>query len=34
MKIRPEEADLFHADGEADRYNEVKNCFLHFSKRF
>jgi hypothetical protein len=33
MKIRPEEAELFRADGEADRYDEVKNCFLQFSKR-
>ena len=32
MKIRPVEAEYFHADGQTDRYNEVKSRFSKFCK--
>ena len=30
MKIRPLEAELFHADGQADKYDEANNRFSQF----
>jgi len=30
MKIRPEGAEMFHADGRTDRYHEVNSCFSQF----
>jgi hypothetical protein len=33
MKIRPTEAELFHADGQTDRHDEAKSRFLQYVKR-
>jgi hypothetical protein len=32
-KIRPMEAELFHADGRADRHDEAYSCFSQFFER-
>jgi len=33
MKIRPVAAELFHADGQADRHDEANSGFLQFCER-
>jgi len=33
MKIRPVGAELFHADGRTDRYDEANNRSSQFSER-
>ena len=33
MKIRPVEAELFHADGQTDGHNETKSRFSQFCER-
>jgi len=33
MKIRPVAAELFHADGRADRHDEANSVFLKFCER-
>jgi len=30
MKIRPVEAELFHVDGQTDRYGKANNHLLHY----
>ena len=30
MKINPVEAELFHADGQADRHDKANSHFLQF----
>jgi hypothetical protein len=30
MKIRPVEAELFHADGQADKHDEANSLFSQF----
>ena len=32
MKIRPVGTELFHADGQADKYDEANTRFLQFSE--
>ena len=32
MKIRPVDAELFHADGRTDRHDEANICFSQFFK--
>jgi hypothetical protein len=33
MKIRPLEAELFHADGQTESYDEANNRFSQFCER-